>query len=98
MNLIYYLFFYLILENEQEVMDAGILFILTTYLYSTTLPSRNFMTSAGLQDPSLTSGQHLYLNGTDSDYMSVIGIDRATISYILHSFSKFYAVISAEKQ
>jgi hypothetical protein len=84
----YLLLLYLYTENEEAMLDSGLLFILALHLYSNTLRNRNYISTAGLQDPSLTSGQHLYLYGTDSNYLSVMGVDRATFDYIFHHFSR----------
>src|SRR5579862_8360389 len=98
MNSMYYLLLYLFMENELDVYDTTVLFILTTYLYSTILQNRNYITTAGLQKPSLTSRQYLYLHGTDSNYMSAIGINHITFNYLLYHFSDFYIVLSGPGQ
>jgi hypothetical protein len=85
---------YAIMEEEQDILDAGVLFMLATYLHSTTLRTRNYISTAGLREPLQSSGQHLYVHGTDGDYLSVMGIDRDTFKHLFDHFSDFYVVSS----
>jgi hypothetical protein len=68
--------------------------MLATYLHSTTLRTRNYISTAGLREPSQSLGQHLYVHGTDGDYLSVMGIDRDTFKHLFDHFSDFYVVSS----
>lgn len=76
------------------MIEAGFVHMLAVYQFSQTIRTRNPITSAGLRDPSTTSGQHLYLHGTDSDYITDMAFDRSTFNYILDIFSSFYVVSS----
>lgn len=94
MNPMHFFLLYFISQNEVEFFQAGVIFVLAAYLYSTTIKTRNYITSAALQEPSLSSGMRLYHHGGDRDYISAMGIDRATFSYLLQSFSQYYVVHS----
>ena len=98
MNSIYYLLHLIIKDNEQDLLDAALPFIFSTYLYSTTLRTRNFISTTGLQEPSLASGQFLHLHGTDSDYLSAMGVNRDTFNYLFHHFAHFYLVLTGPGQ
>src|SRR4051794_26061142 len=82
---------YAIMEEEQDILDAGVLFMLATYLHSTTVRTMNYIPTAGLREPLQSSGQHLYVHGT---YLSVMGIDRDTFKHLFDHFSDFYVVSS----
>src|SRR5436305_8675224 len=98
MNSIYYLLHLIIKDNEQDLLDAALPFIFSTYLYLTTLQTRNFISTTGLQEPSLASGQFLHLHGTDSDYLSVMGVNHDTFNYLFHYFTHFYLVLTGPGQ
>src|SRR4051812_34845653 len=98
MNIIDFLLLYLNMENEWDILEIRALFVLTAYLFSTTLQTRNFITTTGLQKSSISAGYHLYLHGTNSDYTSAMGIDCTAFNCILHHFSDFYIVLSGPGQ
>src|SRR4051794_28179511 len=64
MNSMNYILHYFNIDSKDDIPEAEYLFILILYLYSTTIWNRNYISARGLQDPSSSLGQHLYLHGT----------------------------------
>lgn len=98
MNLMRLFLLALIKADEDELYEHGVFFILATFLYSTTIRTRSYITSASLQDPYLSAGYHLYINGGERDFISSMGIDRRTFGYLFHCFDQFYFVRSGPGQ